>query len=137
MNATIYLILKLSKVGSCWTFVLVTLWVNRNAVSGEAGPAAVVQPSGDEEGPPQDRYHLGTGLHAGNPTSDSSASQLLAFDSPQVRAGEREPQRGSTQGDSTRTKQSQNSHTLSCDSNLGPLYQALQPLKENKNLGTQ
>ena len=63
-------------------------------VSGEAGPAAVVQPSREEEGPPQDRYRLGTGLHAGNPTSDSSASQLLAFDSPQVRAGEREPHRG-------------------------------------------
>ena len=63
-------------------------------MSGEAGPAAVVQPSRDEEGPPQDTYHLGTRLHEGNPTSDSSASQLLAFDSPQIRAGEREPHRG-------------------------------------------
>ena len=74
--------------------VLFTLWGNRHTVLGEAGPAAAVQPSRDEEGPPQDRYHLGTRLHEGNPTSDSSASQLLAFDSPQIRAGEREPHRG-------------------------------------------
>ena len=79
LQSTLYL--KLSKVGPCWTFVLVTLWVNRNTVSGEAGPAAVVQPSRDEEGPPQDRCHLGTRPYTGIPTSDSLASQLQAFDS--------------------------------------------------------
>ena len=74
LRSTLYL--KLSKAGPRWTFALFTLWVNRNAVSGGAGPAAVVQPSREEEGPPEDRCHLGTRLYAGIPTSDSLASQL-------------------------------------------------------------
>lgn len=78
----------------------------------------MVPPSREEEGPPEDRYHLGTRFHTGNPTSDFSASKLLAFDSPQIRAGERENliEGKITQGDSTGMKQSQNSHMLSSDS---------------------
>ena len=72
---------------------LFTLWGNRDAASGEAGPAAVVQPSGEEEGPPRTDVTWVPGSTQGSPHLIPQLSQLLAFDSPQVRAEETEPHR--------------------------------------------
>ena len=78
---------------------LFTLWGNRDAASGEAGPAAWSSLQG-RRGPPEDRCHPPRtdvtwvpGSTQGSPHLIPQLSQLLAFDSPQVRAEETEPHR--------------------------------------------